>query len=81
MPPSTRPAARAAEAVFIGDTLWDVRSAAAAEVPCITVLSGGWSERDLRAAGALEVHENAAALLAGLSGSALGHPRSPEGGE
>ncbi|MET9611970.1 HAD family hydrolase [Kitasatospora indigofera] len=73
--------ARAAEAVFVGDTLWDVRSAAAAGVPCVAVLSGGWSERDLRAAGALEVHENAAALLAGLSGSVLGHPRSPAGGE
>ncbi|WP_033824992.1 HAD family hydrolase [Kitasatospora sp. MBT63] len=66
--------ARPQEAVFVGDTAWDVRSAAASGVPCIAVLSGGWSERDLRAAGAVEVHEDAAALLAGLAGSALGRP-------
>ncbi|GGV49427.1 haloacid dehalogenase [Kitasatospora herbaricolor] len=73
--------ARAAEAVFVGDTLWDIRSASAAGVPCIAVLSGGWSEHDLRAAGALEVHENAAALLAGLSDSVLGHPHAREAGD
>ncbi|MER6400482.1 HAD family hydrolase [Kitasatospora sp. NPDC001603] len=67
--------ARPEEAVFVGDTPWDVQAAATAEVPCVAVLSGGWSERDLRAAGALEVHEDVAALLAGLADSALGRGR------
>ncbi|MFI6449198.1 HAD family hydrolase [Kitasatospora sp. NPDC050543] len=66
--------ARAGEAVFVGDTVWDVQSATAAGVPCIAVLSGGWSERDLRAAGAVEVHADPAALLASLADSALGQP-------
>ncbi|WP_371502816.1 HAD family hydrolase [Kitasatospora sp. NBC_00374] len=72
--------ARGDEAVFIGDTVWDVRSAAAAGVPCIAVLSGGWGELDLRAAGALEVYEDAAALLARLADSALARPPSGHGG-
>ena len=62
------------EAVFVGDTLWDVQAAAAAGVPCIALLSGGTGERDLRAAGALEVHADPAALLAHLADSALGRP-------
>ncbi|MFB7669250.1 HAD family hydrolase [Kitasatospora sp. NPDC056138] len=66
--------ARAEEAVFIGDTVWDVQSAATAGVPCIAVLSGGWSELNLRAAGAVEVREDAATLLTGLAHSSLGHP-------
>ncbi len=68
--------ARPAEALFVGDTPWDVRAASDAGVPCIAVLSGGWGEHDLWAAGALEVHEDVAALLAGLSESALGRPRA-----
>ncbi|MEU9134214.1 HAD family hydrolase [Kitasatospora sp. NPDC048540] len=67
------------EAVFVGDTLWDIQAAAHAGVPCIAVLSGGWSERDLRAAGAVEVHEDAADLLAHLAESALGHAHTPVG--
>ncbi|MBD0694807.1 HAD family hydrolase [Streptomyces sp. CBMA123] len=73
--------ARTDEAVFVGDTLWDVQAAAEAGVPCIAVLSGGWSARDLRAAGALEVHRDVAALLADLSNSALGRPLAQPRGE
>ncbi|MER8188299.1 HAD family hydrolase [Kitasatospora sp. NPDC094015] len=62
------------DAVFVGDTLWDIEAAAKAGVPCIAVLSGGWSERDLRAAGALEVHQDVAAVLGRLDDSALGQP-------
>lgn len=71
--------ARPEEAVFVGDTLWDVQAAAEAGVPCVAVLSGGWSARDLRAAGALEVHQDVAALLADLRNSALGRPLGPGG--
>jgi HAD superfamily hydrolase (TIGR01509 family) len=66
--------AGAHEAVFLGDTVWDVESAGAAGVPCVAVLSGGWGERDLRAAGALEVYADPAALLAALADSAFGRP-------
>ncbi|MEV6211540.1 HAD family hydrolase [Kitasatospora sp. NPDC051914] len=60
------------EALFVGDTRWDVQAAAAAGVPCIGVTCGGIGECDLRAAGALEVHADPAALLAALDDSALG---------
>lgn len=69
------------EAVFVGDTLWDVQAAATAGVPCVALLSGGSSERDLRAAGACEVHADPAALLAGLASSTLaGPPAGPHRG-
>ncbi|MCU7821262.1 HAD family hydrolase [Kitasatospora sp. DSM 101779] len=60
------------QALFVGDTRWDVQAAAAAGVPCIAVTCGGVGECDLRAAGALEVHADPAALLAALDDSALG---------
>ncbi|MFD9124773.1 HAD family hydrolase [Kitasatospora sp. NPDC059571] len=62
------------EALFVGDTLWDVQAAGTAGVACIAVLSGGFGERALRAAGALEVHADVGQLLADLDGSALAGP-------
>jgi len=46
------------EAVMIGDSVWDVRAAAAAGVPTLAVLTGGFSEEELREAGATEVVES-----------------------
>ncbi|MFE9425893.1 HAD family hydrolase [Kitasatospora sp. NPDC006697] len=66
--------ARPQEALFVGDTPWDVKAAREAGVRCLAVLSGGWSAHELRTAGALEIHEDAAALLAGLQDSALARP-------
>ncbi|MFD0531205.1 HAD family hydrolase [Kitasatospora arboriphila] len=60
------------QALFVGDTRWDVQAAAAVGVPCIAVTCGGVGECELRAAGALEVHADPAALLAALDDSALG---------
>ncbi|PBC76081.1 HAD superfamily hydrolase (TIGR01509 family)/HAD superfamily hydrolase (TIGR01549 family) [Streptomyces sp. TLI_235] len=60
------------QALFVGDTRWDIQAAAAAGVPCIAVTCGGVAECELRAAGALEVHAGPAALLAALDDSALG---------
>ncbi|MCC9305767.1 HAD family hydrolase [Kitasatospora sp. RB6PN24] len=60
------------QAVFIGDTKWDVEAAVRAEVPCIAVRTGGAAPCALRSAGAVEVHEDVAALLAGLADSMLG---------
>jgi HAD superfamily hydrolase (TIGR01509 family) len=50
------------EAVLIGDTPWDVKAAAKADVPTVTVLTGGFSEQELREAGAVEVFDSIASL-------------------
>jgi HAD superfamily hydrolase (TIGR01509 family) len=61
-------------AVFVGDTRWDVEAAARAGVPCIGMLSGGWSRAELEQAGAVEVYEGPAELLGALDGSLLSQP-------
>jgi HAD superfamily hydrolase (TIGR01509 family) len=43
-------------AVGIGDSLYDVQAARAAGLDCIALLTGGFSRRDLLAAGAAEVY-------------------------
>jgi HAD superfamily hydrolase (TIGR01509 family) len=45
-------------AVMLGDSTWDVKAAAAAGVPTLAVLTGGFSEAELREAGAAEVFES-----------------------
>ncbi len=57
---------------MVGDTVYDVRAAAAAGVPCVGLVAGGISEQELREAGAAAVYGNCADLLAGLDGSPLG---------
>jgi HAD superfamily hydrolase (TIGR01509 family) len=42
-------------AVMVGDSTWDVKAAAAAGIPTLAVLTGGFSEEELREAGAAEV--------------------------
>jgi HAD superfamily hydrolase (TIGR01509 family) len=44
--------------LMIGDTVWDVKAASAAGVPTLAVLTGGFSEAELREAGAAEVVES-----------------------
>jgi len=64
-------------AVFVGDTGWDVASAARAGLPCAAVTCGGWHDDELREAGAVAVYESPAALLDDLAGSPIGSlPRS-----
>jgi HAD superfamily hydrolase (TIGR01509 family) len=53
-----------ADAVVIGDTPYDAQAAQRAGVRSIGVLSGGFDEATLREAGCVEVHRDAAALLA-----------------
>ncbi|HEU5141640.1 MAG TPA: HAD family hydrolase [Solirubrobacterales bacterium] len=48
--------------LMVGDSVWDVRAAANASVPTLGVLSGGFSEEELRDAGAAAVVESVAAL-------------------
>jgi HAD superfamily hydrolase (TIGR01509 family) len=59
-------------AVFVGDTVWDVQACRKAGVPCIGLLSGGVSREELLGAGAAEVYEGPAELLAVLPGTILG---------
>ncbi|GAA2974369.1 HAD family hydrolase [Kitasatospora sp. NPDC006786] len=66
--------ARPGEALFVGDTPWDVQAAARAQVTCVAVLSGGFGERALGSAGALKVHTDVGELLACLDSSALADP-------
>ena len=60
------------EAVMVGDTPWDVKAAAEAGVPTVAVLTGGFSEAELRDAGAAAVFENMEDLRAGLASTPLG---------
>ncbi len=60
------------DAVMVGDTVYDVRAAAAAGVRCLGVLAGGIGEQELRDAGAHDVYGNVQELLDRLDGSAVG---------
>jgi HAD superfamily hydrolase (TIGR01509 family) len=62
----------ASQALFLGDTVWDVEAAARAGVRCIGVLSGGVSAASLTDAGAIAVYPDVAALLRELDASPLG---------
>ena len=49
-------------ALMVGDSTWDVKSASAAGIPTLAVLTGGFSEAELREAGAVRVVESIATL-------------------
>jgi phosphoglycolate phosphatase-like HAD superfamily hydrolase len=66
-----------ADGLVIGDTGWDLDAASAAGLPAIAVRSGGWTEPELLARGAVEVHDDVSVLLGSIEASALGdHLRS-----
>jgi phosphoglycolate phosphatase-like HAD superfamily hydrolase len=62
----------AGQAVFVGDTVWDVQASQKAGVPCIGLLSGGIGRQELAEAGAAEIYDDPAHLLAALAGSLIG---------
>ena len=62
------------QAVFVGDTVWDVRASMKAGVPCIGLLSGGIGREELADAGAAQVYAGPGDLLARLPDSLLGPP-------
>ena len=62
----------AGPAVMIGDTTWDCQAAAKAGVETIAVLTGGFSEEELRDAGAIAVFESIDELRRRLSETPLG---------
>ena len=52
------------ETVAVGDSVWDVEAAKAADVRTVAVLTGGaFGEAELKEAGAVEVYKDCAALL------------------
>ena len=60
------------EAVVVGDTVWDVKAAAACGVTCVTVTCGGISEAELESAGAAAVYRDPGDLVANFDTSPLG---------
>ncbi|MFE2262351.1 HAD family hydrolase [Streptomyces griseosporeus] len=65
-------------AVFVGDTVWDMRAGRRAGVRCVGLLCGGIPRADLEEAGAQAVYGDPADLLAGLAGSPLGDAGTDE---
>ncbi|MFF6772383.1 HAD family hydrolase [Streptomyces sp. NPDC012637] len=62
------------DAVFVGDTVWDVEAAGRAGLPCIGLLTGGTSRAELEDAGAVLVCEDPMALLRRIDTSPLSRP-------
>ncbi len=60
------------DGVMLGDSRWDIESAAKAGLPTICVLTGGWSEQELRDHGASAVFESIPQLLEHLDETPLG---------
>jgi HAD superfamily hydrolase (TIGR01549 family) len=59
-------------AVLVGDTRWDIEAAGKAGIEAIAVVTGGWSEQELRDAGAAAVFESADELRKRLDETLLG---------
>jgi HAD superfamily hydrolase (TIGR01509 family) len=55
------------EAILVGDTVWDVEAAKRAGVETLAVLTGGFSEQELRDAGAKDVFTSVNELRRSLS--------------
>ena len=59
------------DAVMVGDTPWDVEAAKQVGVQTLTVLTGGFSEQELRDAGAIDVFESVGQLRESLDRTPL----------
>ncbi|HKN92690.1 MAG TPA: HAD family hydrolase [Thermoleophilaceae bacterium] len=69
---AAREKAGGGDAVMVGDTPWDVKAAARADVETIAVLTGGFAEAELREAGACAVFESIEELRQRLGETPLG---------
>ena len=58
--------------VMIGDSTFDAEAATRAGIETVGLLTGGFSEKELRDAGAVAVYDSIAALRADLDGTPLG---------
>jgi HAD superfamily hydrolase (TIGR01509 family) len=59
-------------AVMVGDSTWDCQAATRAGIETVAVLTGGFSDEELRDAGAVAVFESIDELRRGLSETPLG---------
>jgi HAD superfamily hydrolase (TIGR01549 family) len=59
------------DAVMVGDTTWDCEAAGRAGVPTVAVLTGGFSEAELREAGAVAVFQSIEELRGALDETPL----------
>jgi HAD superfamily hydrolase (TIGR01509 family) len=59
-------------AVMVGDSTWDCIAAERAGIPMVAVLTGGFSEEELREAGAANVFRSLPELHAGIRSTPLG---------
>jgi HAD superfamily hydrolase (TIGR01549 family) len=60
------------EAVMVGDSVWDCEAAKRAEIDSVGVLTGGFSEQELREAGAVQVFDSIEALRGSIEQTPLG---------
>lgn len=60
------------ETVFVGDSVWDIKSAGKLGIPTVALTCGGTSEAELRDAGAEQVFAGPRELLEHLEDSLLG---------
>lgn len=60
------------DAVMVGDATWDVEAAKRAGIQTVAVLTGGFSEAELREAGAVEVFESVEDLRKSVASTPLG---------
>jgi HAD superfamily hydrolase (TIGR01549 family) len=60
------------DAVMVGDSRWDIEAAANAGVETVCVITGGWSEQELRDHGATSVFESLVGLKERLDETPLG---------
>jgi HAD superfamily hydrolase (TIGR01509 family) len=59
------------DAVMVGDSIWDCQAAERAGLPTVAVLTGGFSDAELREAGASAVFASLSDLLAHLDATSL----------
>ncbi|MFD3515516.1 HAD family hydrolase [Streptomyces sp. NPDC058657] len=71
--------ADAKDAVFVGDTVWDMKAGTRAGVHSVALLCGGIPRADLEEAGAAAVYADPADLLAQWDGAVLLQPRHSSG--
>jgi len=60
------------EAVMVGDTPWDIKAAEKADVPTVAVLTGGFSDDELKEAGAVAVFTSIQELRERIGDTPLG---------
>jgi HAD superfamily hydrolase (TIGR01549 family) len=60
------------DGVMVGDSRWDIEAAANAGLETVCVITGGWSEQELRAHGAVAVYDSLVGLREHLDETPLG---------